>query len=645
MMLRTKLQLCRSVALPLIAVLLTTFGCQWFVNDADNQVYSLIEKRQLQALGETRSAHIDQEKVPIKVDEEAYEFVPHPIDSDVPPEFEASTAAASQPTIAPEGEPATQPVNALSRVPTADLPAEPAANASAEIPPPIPPQEIPPETQPAQDVAPADVVTSQPAVNTRPARELTLSEALAYAFAHSRDFQSAKEDLYLAALALTLERHLWSPRFFGNVNTEYANYGEVRDFDHAMTTVAQVGVRQRLPLGGEVTARVIDTLMRDLTNHITTAETGAAILEANIPLLRGAGLVAYESRFQAERNLIYAVRNFENFRRSLTVLIAGDYFNLQQLRQGIVNSRESIRSLDQVAARAQARRRVGWETILNVQRAEQDKLNAMVSEANAIEAYRTALDSFKIRIGMSTEEEIEVTPADMGVTPQTTPGMHVGSLEEALHLPAVSEEEAIDVALRYRLDLLNTLDQIDDAARGVKIAENNLLPDLNASGSLTYNSDPAEKNAWTYSSERQTARAAVNLELPLDRVAERNALRSTLIDKRRAERTYEEARDTVMLQVRRAIRRVQQQQTVLQVQMINRDLAINRRRAAEIEFEKGLTDNRDIVDAERQLLNARNQLAEAQANLRLAILQFRRDTGTLRVDDEGKWAAPVAMAR
>jgi len=48
-------------------------------------------------------------------------------------------------------------------------------------------------------------------------------------------------------------------------------------------------VVQKLPLGGELTATLIDNLMRDLTHHVTTAETGQIILAADIPLLRGPG--------------------------------------------------------------------------------------------------------------------------------------------------------------------------------------------------------------------------------------------------------------------------------------------------------------------------------------------------------------------
>ncbi len=41
-----------------------------------------------------------------------------------------------------------------------------------------------------------------------------------------------------------------------------------------MDMVSQIAVEQRLPYGGEVTARVLNTLMRDLTNHVTTAKRG-----------------------------------------------------------------------------------------------------------------------------------------------------------------------------------------------------------------------------------------------------------------------------------------------------------------------------------------------------------------------------------
>ncbi len=107
------------------------------------------------------------------------------------------------------------------------------------------------------------------------------------------------------------------------------------------------------------------------------------ILEANIPLLRGAGPAAFESRYQGERDLIYATRSFETVRRNLAVDIAGDYFDLQQARQQIANSTRTIDSLAKEVGRSRGRWRAGKIIQLEVQRAEQDRLFAINNRLSA----------------------------------------------------------------------------------------------------------------------------------------------------------------------------------------------------------------------------------------------------------------------
>ncbi|HOA74006.1 MAG TPA: TolC family protein [Phycisphaerae bacterium] len=621
-------------------------GCQWFVDDADREVYRLVEKRQVEAVGVAHDMRIDTEKVPIKIGETAREFVPHPVDSDLPASFKVA-AVATAPAI-----------------PSVTLESEDGStDADSALPPDGPNGSL---SAPAPRPAVTDLNTPEPpAVASRPsesddpagsylqleadAEVLTLAEALAYAFEHARDFQDAKEDLYLAALSLTLERHLWTPRFSGDIRTQYVNYGQIRKFDQAMDAVARVAVEQRLPYGGEITAQLLGALMRDLTNHITTGETGQALLSANIPLLRGAGPVAYESRYRAERQLIYAIRTFERFRRFLAVSVASDYFELQQLRQQIINVRESIEGYDQLARRARAFWKAGRSTILDVQRAEQDQLNGTNQLIDAIERYLTALDLFKIRIGMPTATKIMVAlPETVATQPAegTAPAEDSASdrLIEDLAMPAVDEAEAVRVALKYRLDLLNELDRIGDAERGVEIAENAILPQLDVFGTVQFDTDPNYLGVFDFNSERTTWRTGATLELPLDRKAERNALRESLINKRRAERNYELARDTVVQQVRRAMRRVEQQRQLVQIQLVNRQLAQRRLRAAQFQFQKGMVAAFEVVDAQNDLLRAQNGLAGAQASLKVAILEFWRDTDMLRIDDNGEWNFELASA-
>lgn len=616
----------------LAASVCACLGCQWFVADADREVYQLIEKRQHQAVGVRRDVTIDPDPVPGAPGRAAYDFVPHPVDGTIPEPFRRSVAASRPASSAmPDG--GDIPRQALDSKSPAGRPGPFADGIEAAE------AEIPGVSASIPATAPA---IAMPADGPDPA-VLTLAEALAYAFEHARDYQTAKEDLYLAALALTLERHLWTPRFVGNIQSQYANFGEIMHFDDAMDAIATVGVEQRLPYGGEITAQVISTLMRDLTNHVTTAETGDVLLQANIPLLRGAGPVAYETRYQAERQLIYAVRTFERFRRFLAVDIATDYFDLQQLRQRIVNASESIEGFDQLTRRARAFWKAGRVIILDVQRAEQDQLAAINERVDAIERYQTALDVFKVRIGMPTTANITVElPRGLVATrpagePLTQHVAESQALVDALAMPPVTQEQAIKIALKHRLDLLNQLDEIGDARRGVNIARNSLLPALDAFASVNFYTQADKLGIFEYEQDRATFRTGLNLELPLDRKAERNALRESMILKRRAERAYEEARDLVVQQVRRAMRRVAQQSELLEIQAANRRLAMQRLRAAKFRYEKSLVASLEVVDAQNALLAAQNRLAEAQASYKVAILEFWRDTDTLRVGDDGRW--------
>lgn len=538
-------------------------GCQLFVDDADKEVYELIRSRQLAALGTTSDVTVEDGRLPRGPGRQAYSFAPHPVDSKVPENFT---------------HPTTQPAT----------------------------------TAPSDDAAAQD--------QAQPAEQYDLAQVLAYAQRHSREYQTAKEDLYLTALQLSLERYLWTPRLFGSIQAEFADYGQVRDFDRAMQTVAEIGVQQRLPYGGEVVARYINVFMRDLGRHITSGETGDIILEADIPLLRGAGRVAYESRYQAERNLIYAVRDFERFRRQFLVSISRDYFSIVQRKAEWENAIQAVASFETTYNRSQAFADEEIYVRFEADRARVGLLVAQNDEEVSRTSYQSAVDRLKIRMGMSIEQQIEVVESEVD-----------------LLIPTVSLEEATETALQYRLDLLNDLDTVGDFRRALEVAKNRMLPDLNFSGSVTTVTDPTHLNSLDFNTERTTWRGLIGLELPLQRKEERNQLRSALINLRRAERLHVEAVDEVRVEVRDALRTISLAQVSQQIQGVNVQVNIDRRDNARVKFELGEQSNQDLVDAENDLRNARNRHASAVATLRAAILQFRLDTGTLRVNEQGHW--------
>ncbi len=578
--------------LPLFAFVATALlaGCHtWLVNSTDKSVYQAIVQRQMDALGETHDAHIGDEDGRFRPSSDMYSFVPGGIGAELPESFRTK--------------------------PPSDGRAEPEEGTDAEVgraSPASPAGSTPPEDG---AVAEANQVDPTP---------MALSDVLAYAMRHSRELQDAKEDLYLAALDLTLERHLWTPQFVASLSAEFADFGQTRDFDRAMTTVSQVAVSQQLPFGGEVTARIVNSLMRDLGVHTTSGETGTFIMDAGIPLFRGAGRVAYESRYRAERELIYAVRAYERFRRRFLVSIASDYFRLQQTKAQIDSAKMNFISATRSAERAEFEFRLGRTRILEKARAQNNVRTAATDVENERESYQTNLDRLKIPLGMPVQESLDVVSQEDDVESR---------LLESL-LPDVDEATAIEVALKYRLDLLTVYDQIDDRKRGLIIAKNAILPDLDLTGSITMNTDPNQLDSLSYNTERTTWRGMIELRMD-DRKTERNAYRESIINLRRAERTYEEFADRVRVDVRGALRRVAQSESTREIQRLNVMENEERERASEALVNAGRSDNQDLVDAQNALQRARNNLATAEAGVRTAILEFRRDTGTLRVGDDG----------
>jgi len=454
----------------------------------------------------------------------------------------------------------------------------------------------------------------------------SLHDAIAYAMRNSRTFQDAKEDLYLAALALTLERHLWTPQFVAAVRADYLNAGQDESFDQALTAVSEASVTQRLPWGGEVSARIIGSLMRDLSDHVTTGETGQTILAANLPLLRGAGPSAYESRYQAERELVYAVRQFEHFRRAFVVDAASAYFALQGQKSAVYNTFVSYESRKRDAERAEFIESVGQaREISEAPRAKSSLRQAEASLVSSKEQYVTGLDRFKVFLGMPVHTPLDVVSQDEDQD----------SKNIDLLLRDVDQQTAIDTGLKYRLDLLNSLDQVDDRRRGVSVARNAILPDLDIDGSVNLDTNPDKLGTYEYdTTERSDWRAGIELRVD-DRKRERNAYRESQVILRRAERAYELLADNVRVEVRRAMRRIIQQAKLREIQELN--VAENEFRvaAAREQFNLGRSTNQDVVDAENDLLAAKNDLAAAVAAYRIAILEFRRETATLRVTDEG----------
>ncbi len=203
-------------------------------------------------------------------------------------------------------------------------------------------------------------------------------------------------------------------------------------------------------------------------------------------------------------------------------------------------------------------------------------------------------------------------------------------------MPDFSEVEVLETALARRLDLANSRDAVDDAERKVVVAADGFGADLNLVGGI---SDPSKRRTDLISLKELEREAFVGLEgsLPLDRVAEQNIYRKTLILRSQQQRFYEEAVDLVKLEVRGAWRDLNEAAERHQIQLDNLELAKKRFENTMLLLQYGRANTRDVLDAQEDLFDAQNAATVAVVDYTIATLNFYRDTGVLAVRPDGMW--------
>lgn len=568
------------------AVIITGCSANWYRQEADRQVQKIVDQRKQETLGYVPATPIQAEPVapPTRKSYEKVPFSPQPPEMASviePDKFELNFGRLG-PSLT-----------------TADLVR-------------------------SDEGSYADRVSEQRLARLRlgpPAKQVNviqmgLIDAFRFAALNSRTYQSRLEDLYLAALDVTLERHLFSPRPFARTRVGYDGGQLDSDYRSALTATQTLGVRQQLPYGGELTAQALVTFVEALTDNISDGETATLAVSASIPLLKGAGMINLEPLINSERQLIYEIRSFEDFRRQFVVDVARSYFRLINSQQSIANRRFKYLSSALLTVRTRALFAAGRLNFLEVQRSLQQQLSDENALVAAQQDYEGQLDDFKILLGMSVEQNLDVQAVRLDLTE-----------------PPISSNDLAKLAVKYRLDLQTSRDQIEDARRAVANANNGLLPDLSFNaGAQTNNRE--DRSFLDIGVRNLTYTGNLQLDWPLDKVSERNAYRRALIQFERSQRSYAQLHDVVLANVRDSIRAVDLAKATLEIQRRAIDLAQRRVDYSNELLTQGKVNARDVVESTGSLLNAQDAYNRALADLQIQILQLLRDAGVLRVDPD-----------
>ncbi len=443
---------------------------------------------------------------------------------------------------------------------------------------------------------------------------IDLAAALQQAVSGNRDYKLQREALLQQALAFTGTRFRFGPQLDG---TLAALFGDREDALAQWSGEGRLGVQQILPTGGTLAVDGSMGFLRD-GGGPSHWNSGAG-LRLSQPLLRGGGYeVSHEEWTQAQRNVVYALREFELFRQRFAIDIARAYFELVGQTQTLANGER--RHEEAVFDRRKA------EALYSVSRNDEQQLfrarrREIETENDVIDArarYQRALDAFAIRLGLPTGTA--VTVADQ---------------EPEFDLVDMDDDSAVAAAFHNRLDLRSMKDRIDDAERAVRIADQGFLPDLDLDAAYGFAGTGA--GVGRAAPDQWSSSIGLSMRLPLQRTLEANFAVGARIARQQAIRGEVLLRDQLDLEVRDQLRQLRsiEQQIVLQ-----RDQIEHERRAVaitQIRYEAGLLDNRDLLEARQALVDAQNSLIGLKVDHFIRRLELHRGLGLLFIDAKGMW--------
>ena len=454
---------------------------------------------------------------------------------------------------------------------------------------------------------------------------LSLADALAIAMANSRSYQTQKEALFIQALGLTeVQKDFnWDYSAFAAAGTSATKFkdGSVETFgDNGMDAGVGASMTRILASGATVTLGFSQNLLRYFTNPDTSDANNALSLNIVQPLLNGFGpLVTKEPLRQAERNMVYAVRDFKRYQQDFVIEISSQYYatlrSLDQLDNERKNYESTISNRQQTESYAKAGRIADFEAA----QARQSELNAAdrwtLSRAN----YQSSLDNFRFTLGL---------PIDLNVKPAPS---ELEQLEErGLIEISISIDDAMTSAISNRLDLINQREQVEDKERKLEIQQRNFLPNMDVS--------------YTVSKEFESASGAdvsqnlgVSLDLPLDWTEKRNAFRVAQIAHDREIRNMEEDESNVQRTVRDLWRKLERNKSVYNNRLLSVKLSERRVENTTLLLKQGKALTRDLLDAEDDLLSSKNQATVTLVDYTINRLRFWNAIERFEIDPKGMW--------
>lgn len=474
-----------------------------------------------------------------------------------------------------------------------------------------------------QEISPEELIEDRLQTNRR---VLTIEEAIELAFKSSRDYQKAKETLFATALRLSSTRYVVGekvvPSSVTTASTTRESDGQVSS---DVTTETGLTISKLFKSGGRLTVDMLNSVMLYYSGRpeLSFSKASGTLVQ---PLLRGFGRnsLEVEALTQAERDLVYAVRDFSLYQDQFVLNTVNDYIRLvaqkDTIRNRYTNYLGRVQSTRRLEARANDRERLS-----DVDQARQSELSAKNNYVDAVSRYQTSLDQFKVTLGLPLGDKLFLDDAALDKVEQS-------GLVGALFDPNV----AFRLAVTKQKQILNYIDQFEDSKRKARIAADQLKPRLNVTGAAALQSEPPA-DYTNFDPDKVSAAVGLQLDLPLDQLPRRNAYRTAMVTFESDLRTFTRRLDDLKNNIEGGLRTLEQRRQNFEIEKNALILADRRVASTTLLLEAGRAEVRDLVDAQDAQISSQNSVTAAMVDYQQTRLQLMLDIGALNTDLPQFW--------
>jgi outer membrane protein TolC len=490
-----------------------------------------------------------------------------------------------------------------------------------------------------------------PAPATAPAqlqgnvRRLSIDEAVTMALEQNVDLQVDRMDPQVADYAVSVARSNWVPAFYSNVLTRNQTNPTTDVFGGDTTSVSedrftsQIGMQQLLPFGGAsynvnwntgriTTNNVFSSFNPQLNSSVAANYTQPLLRNFKIDATRQQVLVSKKNReisdVQLQQSIAVTTRNVKNAYWDLVFAID----NLAVQQQSLQLAQQSFRD-------NKARVEIGTMAPLDIVQAEAEVAQREEGVILADAAISRAEDTLRVLISNPMDQpdywNARLVPADTATFQPVT----------------VDTDTAVRNALANRTDLIASRKQIESNDISIRYFRNQSLPDVNAL--VNYSAvglagtqfnfgqgfpppvlNQSQRGFFgalgdTFASDFPTWSFQLQVNYPIGASnAEANLARARL-QNNQSHKQLQSAELQIATQIRNLARNVNTNSKRVESTRASRALAEKRLEAEEKKFQAGMSSSFLVIQAQRDLSQARNNELSAIIDYLKSVVEF--DTG------------------